>query len=478
MSRHRVVVVGGGIAGLTAALACADGGARVTLLEARGRLGGATWSAKREGMWVDNGQHVFLRACTAYRRFLARIGAGGLVDLQPRMSVPVIAPGGKTAWLRRGRLPAPLQLVPSLVRYSHLGVRDRLRVASTARRLARLDPTEVDLDRQTLTQWLTAHGQSARAVERFWNLIALPTLNVHSDHASMALANTMFRTGFFTDAAAADIGCPRVPLDRLHADPAGQALADAGVELLLRHRARGVDVVRASRLGHPDDDGVTGVSVDGGHVDADAVIVAVPHEDVASLLPAAARIDVTGLRRLGRSPIVNLHIVYDRPVTRHGFAAGVGTPVQFVFDRTVASGIGAPTGDDGRTDGRTDGHRYGRQYLAVSLSGADDYISTPTEELYSVFTSELAWLFPRARTASIERFFATREPAATFRGVPGTAGLRSGTRTGVPRLYLCGAWTDTGWPATMEGAARSGEAAARAALAALGRRRSGEGVAA
>jgi uncharacterized protein with NAD-binding domain and iron-sulfur cluster len=101
-----------------------------------------------------------------------------------------------------------------------------------------------------------------------------------------------------------------------------------------------------------------------------------------------------------------------------------------------------------------------------------------TEELYPVFTSELAWLFPRARTARVERFFVTRESAATFRGVPGTAGLRPGTRTGVERLFLSGAWTDTGWPATMEGAARSGEVAASEALVAIGRRRSGEGVAA
>jgi uncharacterized protein with NAD-binding domain and iron-sulfur cluster len=148
------------------------------------------------------------------------------------------------------------------------------------------------------------------------------------------------------------------------------------------------------------------------------------------------------------------------------FAAGVGTPVQFVFDRTAASGLGAtaPTG--------------GSQYLAVSLSGADDYISVSTEELYPVFTSALASLFPRARAARVERFFVTREPAATFRGVTGTAGLRPGTRTGVERLFLSGAWTDTGWPATMEGAARSGEAAASEALMAVGRRTRGEGVAA
>jgi squalene-associated FAD-dependent desaturase len=418
-------------------------------------------------MWVDNGQHVFLRACVAYRRFLARIGSDRLTDLQTRLSVPVIGPGGKTAWLRRARLPAPLQLGPSLARYSHLGVRDRLRVASAALRLAWLDPSLGDLDRQTLTQWLTAQRQSPCAVQRFWNLIALPTLNVHAHEASMALATTMFRTGFFTDATAADIGYSRVPLDRLHADPAGRALVEAGVEVLLRHRARRVVLTTpAARAGGTDDGGVAGVTVDGGHIDADAVILAVPHEDAASLLPGAARVDVAGLRQLGKSPIVNIHVVYDRRVTGLMFAAGVGTPVQFVFDRTAASGLGATAPRDGS------------QYLAVSLSGADDYISVSTEELYPLFTSALASLFPRARAARVERFFVTREPAATFRGVAGTARLRPGTRTGVERLFLSGAWTDTGWPATMEGAARSGEAAASEALMAVGRRRSGEGVAA
>ncbi|HEY3701980.1 MAG TPA: FAD-dependent oxidoreductase, partial [Acidimicrobiales bacterium] len=185
MSRRRVVVVGGGIAGVTAALACADGGAQVTVLEARGRLGGATWSARREGLWVDNGQHVFLRACTAYRAFLTRIGAAGLVDLQRRLSVPVIAPGGRTAWLKRGRLPAPLQLGPSLMRYSHLSPLDRVRVAAGGLRLARLDPSREDLDRQTFAEWLAGNGQSPSAVERFWDLIGLPTLNVHAAEASL-----------------------------------------------------------------------------------------------------------------------------------------------------------------------------------------------------------------------------------------------------------------------------------------------------
>jgi uncharacterized protein with NAD-binding domain and iron-sulfur cluster len=202
-----------------------------------------------------------------------------------------------------------------------------------------------------------------------------------------------------------------------------------------------------------DGNAATGVTVEGDRLAAEAVVLAVPHDEAAALLPAAAGVDRAGLRRLGSSPIVNLHVVYDRAVTGLPFAAGVGTPVQFVFDRTVASGIDP---------------LEGRQCLAISLSGADDYVSMSTEDLRSVFAAELARLFPIARRARMERFFVTREPAATFRAVPGTATLRPGTRTDVERLYLSGAWTDTGWPATMEGAARSGQAAAAAALAAIG----------
>src|SRR5205807_10373431 len=191
----------------------------------------------------------------------------------------------------------------------------------------------------------------------------------------------------------------------VHAEPAAQALGTAGVEVLLRHRVQRVDV---------DGTAVAGLTVDGGQLAAEAVVLAVPHEEAAALLPAAAGVDGAGLRRLGSSPIVNIHVVYNRPVTGFPFAAGVGTPVQFVFDRTGASGIAASDG---------------RQYLSISLSGADDYVSTSTEDLRSVFAAELARMFPAAGTARIERFFVTREPTATFRAAPGTERLRPGTRT-------------------------------------------------
>jgi squalene-associated FAD-dependent desaturase len=434
----RVVVVGGGLAGIAAALECADAGASVTLLEARPRLGGATFSVEKDGLWLDNGQHVFLRCCTEYVAFLRRLGVEGDAVLQPRLDIPVLSPGGRVSRLRRGRLRPPLHLARSLLRFHPLPMAARLRLGPAVLGLQRLRPGDPALDEQTFGGWLERHGQSAAAVEGLWDLITLPTVNLPAREASLALAAKVFQTGLLERADAADVGYARVPLQRLHGDAAARALAAAGVRV---HEKARVGAVRAAASG-------VAVSWAGGTLDADAAVVAVPHEDAVELLPDGALPDGVDPLRLGVSPIVNLHVVYDRRVTSHAFAAGAGSPVQWVFDRTASSGL--PEG----------------QCLAVSLSGADAYIGRSVEELRAEFVPALAALLPGARGAEVVSFFVTREPRATFRGVPGTAAHRPGPVTRVPGLYLAGAWTDTGWPATMEGAVRSGRAAARAALGA------------
>jgi monoamine oxidase len=184
---------------------------------------------------------------------------------------------------------------------------------------------------------------------------------------------------------------------------------------------------------------------------AEAVVVAVPHARAATLLEPLLGETARAWRGLGSSPIVNLHVVYDRPVCDVPFAAGVGTPVQYVFDRTEAAGAPA-----------------GCQYLAVSLSGAEREMGMSVDLLRERYLPALGELFPRAREAKVESFLATREHAATFRAAPGVAALRPGPATAVPGLVLAGAWTATGWPATLEGAVLSGHAAAGAALQALG----------
>jgi squalene-associated FAD-dependent desaturase len=437
--RH-VAIVGGGLAGITAALDCARGGAKVTLLESRPRLGGAAYSVQRNGLQVDNGQHVFLRCCTAYRDLLARLGAVDAVSLQPRLAIPVLAPGRPPLWLRRSGLPAPLHLAGALVGYRLLAIGERVAAARAMSALRRIDPDDPAADARRFGDWLREHGQSPAAIDRLWGLIARPTLNLAPDEASLAQAAQVFQTGLLRETSAGDIGWARVPLSEIHDVAARRALALAGVDVRLRWRATAIA---------PDPSGGFQIDASGiPTVNAGVVIVAVPHDRAARLVPGS--VDTGGrLARLGSSPIVNLHIVYDRRVLELPFAAGVGTPVQWVFDRTASSG--APGG----------------QYLAVSLSAADAESGMTIEELRERFLPALAELLPGARDARVDQFFVTREHAATFRAAPGARALRPGPRTGSPGLLLAGSWTDTGWPATMEGAVRSGRHAAREALAAL-----------
>jgi hydroxysqualene dehydroxylase len=435
MTERRVVVVGGGLAGIAAALECVDAGCSVTLLEARPRLGGATFSVERDGLTLDNGQHVFLRCCTAYRGLLDRLGSAGLVDLQPRLDIPILRPGLPPARLRRSRLPAPVHLAPALARFAPLGVRDRLGVVAAALRLRRVDPDAADVDLRTFGDWLDERRQSAAAVEALWDLFCVPTLNVPAREASLALAAKVFRTGLLEHASAGDIGYARVPLDRLHAEPAAFALRRGGAEVRLR--ARVARVAAGS------------VTAGGERLECDAAIVAVPHREAAEILPPGAL--PAGIDALGESPIVNVHVIYDRPVLAVPFAAGLGTPAQFLFDRTGSSGL--PAG----------------QCLAVSMSAADAYAGQTADEIAGAVTRAVRELLPAAASARVVATHVVREPRATFRQGPGTAAFRPRPRTPLPGIYVAGAWTDTGWPATMEGAVRSGLAAAGAALADLGR---------
>ncbi|HEY4826637.1 MAG TPA: hydroxysqualene dehydroxylase HpnE [Solirubrobacteraceae bacterium] len=440
---RRVVVVGGGLAGITAALDCASAGAAVTVLESRGRLGGAAYSFTRDGIVADNGQHVFLRCCTSYRELLGRLGATHLVTLQPRLSIPVLAPGGQVSWLRRSDLPAPLHLAGALARYRYLGPRQRASLALAMNALRRVDPDDPVADARSFGDWLSVHRQSREAVEFMWELIARPTLNLRAADASLAQAAYVFQQGLLSDRAAGDIGYAHVPLGEIHDVAAQLALAQAGVDVRLRLAATAV---------LPMDEGFRIEAGAAAPLVADAVILAVPHVRAARLLPPACGVEVTRLARLGTSPIVNLHVVYDRRVLDVPFAAGVRTPVQWLFDRTSGAGL-----DRG-------------QYLAISLSAADAELDMTVEDLRSRFLPALGELLPRAADARVELFLVTREHAATFRAAPSARALRPGPRTSIPGLMLAGTWTDTGWPATMEGAVRSGHAAAREALKTVARK--------
>ena len=479
-----VVVVGGGLAGITAAIALREAGARVTLLEARPRLGGATCSFTRGGLVIDNGQHVFLGCCSAYRELLARLDMTGAVSLQDRFDVTVLSPGGR-ARLRRTRLPGPLHMGQALARYSFLTLGERLRVTRAALAMMRLDPARPGLDNERLGDWLAARGQGERARRVLWDLFTVSALNVAGDDASMALAATVVKTALLGAKNAADIGVPAIPLGDLHGKAGAELLQRLGAEvrigakvaevtatsgggLRVRLRECGGNAASPAFLTNENhaaalstdagqeggsEDHAAPLATDAGHeggseIHADGVVLAVPPDVAGRLVPADAVAGGAGpgpdrWRELGASPIVNVHVIYDRRVTSLPFAAAVDSPVQWVFDRTRSSGL--PEG----------------QYLAVSLSAADDLVDVPAARLRERFVPALEDLFPAARDARITDFFVTRERRATFRQVPGCAALRPGAATALPGLVIAGAWTDTGWPDTMEGAVRSGLNAAR-----------------
>ncbi|MGW9115941.1 hydroxysqualene dehydroxylase HpnE [Streptomyces sp. NPDC055663] len=443
----RAVVIGGGLAGITSALRLADAGLDVTLLEGRPRLGGLAFSFRRGELTVDNGQHVYLRCCTAYRWFLDRIDGTSLAPLQNRLDVPVLdvgrPSGPRLGRLRRNALPVPFHLAAGLAGYPHLSLAERAGVGRAALALGRLDPDDPALDTVDFGSWLARHGQSPRTIEALWDLVGVATLNATAPNSSLALAAKVFKTGLLSEPGAADIGWASVPLGEVHDTLARKALDSASVRTELRTKATAI-----TRTG----DGGWIVDTGGERIEADTVVLAVPQRETHDLLPEGALDAPERLLDIGTSPILNVHVVYDRKVLRRPFFAALGSPVQWVFDRTDASGLTGPG-----------------QYLAVSQSAADEEIDLPVAELRTRYLPELERLLPAARGAGIRDFFVTRERAATFAPAPGVGRLRPGARTRAPGLTLAGAWTATGWPATMEGAVRSGFSAAEAALRALGR---------
>ncbi|HET9076142.1 MAG TPA: hydroxysqualene dehydroxylase HpnE [Acidimicrobiales bacterium] len=456
LSGRRVAVLGAGLAGLAAALECADLGAQVTLVERRRRLGGLTWSFRHNDLEVDNGQHVYLACCDAYLGFLDRIGAAGDVVPARPLDIPVVAPGpGPGAApvvgrLRRRDLPVPLHLAGSLLSYPHITVRDRLMLGRALLGLTRLDLDDPALDRITFGEWLSARGQSAEAIAAVWDLITVPTVNLPAAEASLATAAMVFRTGLLSSPAAADMGWSRVPLGRLHGEHAGRALERSGVTVMRQTRVRSVSPLSPEAGWQVD--------LDGGGLAVDSVVAALPHEEATEVLPAGVVPGQDLWPRLGSSGIVDVHLVFDRHVMTDPVIAGYRSPIQWVFDRSESSGLSSPERGNSQN---------GRQYLAVSLSAADDLLGRRPESLVADAAREVVRLLPAAREALVVDSLVTKERRATFRAAPGSNRIRPPARTARPGLVLAGAWTATGWPATMEGAVRSGRSAARA-LAGIG----------
>jgi squalene-associated FAD-dependent desaturase len=443
LSRPSVVVAGGGLAGLVAACDLADAGYSVTLFEKRPFLGGRAYSYtdKSSGLTVDNGQHVFLGCCTEYVGFLERLGVRDSVHLQKRFRVPVIDKVWGESLLAAANLPPPLHLLPSLLRFRSLSPGEKALAGWALSQIQLTDRARhPELDDITFEEWLLARKQSPHAIRSLWNLIVLPTLNGDACRVSADLALMVFQEGFLRSRHGANVGWARVGLSELLAVAARRYIEERGGELRLDEGIRAVEVEGGQ---------VSRLRVGSGEVTADAYVITLPVESVLDVLPAAVREDAFFARigRIGTSPIVNVHLWYDRLVWRRGFAAFLNTPVQWVFNKSKLweeSGAG--------------------QYLDISLSGAHDFIDLPSSEIIQLFTKEMFALLPETRGAELVRSLVVKQRDATFDAVPGVGALRPTQATPLPNLFLAGDWTQTGWPATMESAVRSGRLAAGAVI--------------
>ncbi len=414
----RTVIVGGGLAGLAASLELVDAGAGVTLVESRPTLGGAVQTLpEREGdppPPPDNGQHVALGACSAYVAFVERVGTSKSLA-RMRLNLPVVDADRRVSAIGPGAL--------GLLGYSHLSWRERLRVARVTQRLGRLEPTEHD--QVSFAELLADLGQRPGEIDRFWDVFIRPALNLPSCEASAELAIFTVKTALLGSRAASDLLLPIAPLGEMHGDAAARELRAAGATLLTAARATALS-----------EEGVE--LVDGTSLSADAIIVATPAAECAELLGE----DVPALED---SPIVSVHLWFDRSIMEPALAALLDSPAHWVFDR-----------------GRLTSQEPERgQYLTVVSSGVPDLMDVRGKDIVQLIADELTSRFGPAELLWSR---VSREPRATFAGRPGSGALRAGAQTRYPNVFRAGTWTATGWPATMEGAVRSGTRAARLAL--------------
>lgn len=420
MAPRRVAVVGAGLAGLSAAVALRRDGWDVEIFERRRLIGGKATSFLVDGIEVDNGQHVFLGCCTEFIDFVTGLGMGDRIHIQDRFEAVLVRPGDAPVTLRAARLPPPLHLLPVLLGHRYLPWRSRLEVVRAIIAAHRPAPRE-----ETFAAWLDRHGQGDLTRRWFWDPFLVPALNAPADEVAANDARYVINTAFGGDRQAACFGFVTVPLARL----AETAVEHAGPMHL-----------RATVAGLLERDGaVTGVRLaDGTEHESDAVVLAVTPDALERILTTPDAHGVAGLASFKTAPIVDVHLWYERADIGFDFAALLDSPVQWVFQKSPG-------------------------YLCCSLSAAGALTTRPVTELTELCHTELAHAFPVLRGTRPAHGAATRDPDATF--IPAVGLRRPGPATVWPNVAIAGAWTDTGWPATMESAVRSGRAAARHIMA-------------
>ncbi len=451
VSNRPWAVIGGGAAGLAAAEALLAGGRRVVLLERRPQLGGRICSFRDPGTgWLlENGQHIWMPACTEWAALLERTGLESLTRTQPRLRVAYLERGRPPAVLEAARLPGPLGLLAALLRFTPLAASERRRLL---RGLLALHREGHRLRRsggeERFADWLDGHGQTGRVREVFWAPVVLSVLNTPLEEARADLAAMAVHEPFLTGPGRANLARTVVPHGRLW-----ERLADHLRErgLLLRTGCP----VRGLQLG----ESATGPELDalllpGGKVLAVAgAVVAIPPEGLTAILPPAwrERPPFAAGRELSWSPILNVHLWLDRMVTGEEALCLLGSPVHWIFAQPAQTAEGGST----RLPA-------GVQHLDLVVSASDEWLDRTPAEIVPRFTEELRALLPKAREAVVLAHRVVHERRATWRALPGSEAYRPGPATPIRNLALAGAWTASGWPATIEGAVRSGRAAVRA----------------
>ncbi len=446
---HDVAVVGGGLAGLSAACALANSGYHVRLIERRPYVGGRASSYEHPGTGevVDNCQHVLLGCCTNLIGFYKQLGVADQIRWFDRITF--MEPGGRQSLLHTGSMPAPLHNAKAFLHSCALSLADKLAISRAMMSFLRGVPAD---SAENFAAWLSSHGQTRRAIDRFWNPVLVSALNEDLDRISVHYAAMVFRTSFMQSAQAGWMGVPKIPLSELYSH-AVHFIQSHGGEVSLR---TGVDAfafdphTRRWRLG-----------CSGGSVEADAVVVAVPFESMQKLLPllpapsSGSETLADKLEHFQHSPITGIHLWFDRTITDLDHAVLLDTTIQWMYNKT-------------RLQPERRSEDAG-SYLELVVSASRKLVPMSRQEIIDLALRELAEFFPVVRQAKLVKAAVVKEVRATFSVTPGLDAFRPGSETAWPGIFLAGDWTATGWPSTMEGAVRSGNLAAEAVTQAAGK---------
>jgi len=443
---YRVAVVGGGLAGLAAGCALSDAGFQVTLFERRPYLGGRASSYEHPGTGeiVDNCQHVLLGCCTNLVEFYKRIGVDGKIRWYDRLTF--LEPGGSASTIAPSILPAPFHTALSFLRAACLSLQDKIAISTVMAALAPGNPPD---DGESFLAWLRRHRQPERAIERFWKTILVSALNEDLDRMSVPYAAQVIRESFLKSAEAGRMGVPTVPLTELYS-AAGDYIQTRGGEIGLRS---GVECFRADSAG-------VKLYVAGKEVSFDFVIFAVPFDVLLRMLPQVGEAEPLrkNLHAFETSPITGIHLWFDREISDLDHAVLLDRTIQWMFHKSRLLARSSP---EGRRDANaTDSP--GGSYVELVVSSSKTLVEKSKSEITELAVKELCEFFPAARDAKLLKSAVIKEVNATFSPRPGIDTYRPKPETAWPRVFLAGDWTATGWPATMEGAVRSGYLAAEA----------------